>query len=299
MTQLTNSDRCNRYLRWPRYTSEYMFICIEAIALLIVTCGWRISIAAEGRPESHTAPTVAQAKRGADDSGDIDSYVKGKVPCHCAYCTYKFKLVVNNNDSVCRHMEDVYNGKFTRMFDTRGFSVSDQGGFRLWMTYPTSPEYRAIHWRFGGHTIDRGGTKFHFNLPTASFDIDNDGNPEFVVRAPGIGIAPDAQPEEFYVYKDSGPGNPKNYFEDARFLTSGGYYFRPFLLNGVFYLSYYSVNWPDRDIPPKDLCVPPPKQEMIVEKYIGGSKYANASKFGTQKTQLICKFAMLRTCSGQ
>ena len=154
--------------------------------------------------------------------------------------TYQYELEVNNDETVCRHMEKVYNAYFrqpwkqhpmdSKEYEENGFySFPRLPGMDHFADYtapmrharrPSSPEFDAVLWREGRRidliplyipsesrrkSIEKG---YQFNkggdrlapLLIADFDIDNDGKVETVVQDEFNGAAP--EPYRSYLFDE-------------------------------------------------------------------------------------------------
>jgi len=124
-------------------------------------------------------PVVGVAK--ASPIGDFDTYV--------------YKLELNANNKLCRHMERVYNTEFRRPWDYRDRSMRDafprlegvetdelaRSDLR-YSAYPTTPEFEAIEWREGRKEWPNASSGRIRPILVAEFDIDNDGRTDLVVK---------------------------------------------------------------------------------------------------------------------
>lgn len=209
------------------------------------------------------------------------------------FCTYHFTLLMSKDDKVCQHMDGVYNWSFTRMFDYRGFTSKQAMGIES--TYPTSEEFEAVPWQYPKISTDDG--KVFHSLPVAVFDINNDGKKEIVIKA-GLNDGSYDSYEYLLSYQDgefdlnrqtsrtelfqgqNGKGKPLSIDDGAAIL-------RPFILNGVSYLSSY--HYSRRTEPPGRGRVNQPPQTMWVKKYKGGG-----SKEQPLLLENICEFNMIR-----
>jgi hypothetical protein len=125
--------------------------------------------------------------------------------------TYRYKLEMNKDDKVCRHMEKVYKKNFRNPWAYRADVWSDENRAKNVFTrlpgvefnavlaqlmskarFPSSPEFEAIKWREGrfkyqttdtknGGEVVITGTTIN-PLLVADFDIDNDGKLDTVIQ---------------------------------------------------------------------------------------------------------------------
>jgi hypothetical protein len=246
----------------------------------------------------------------SEDAQKMASKWSNKVACHCETCTYRFELVESKNDAVCKQMGDVYNGRFSRMFDDRGFSDKERlkNRTKLLMSYPASPEYEAIEWQYPEIFVYKDKDEKPYALAVAKIDIDNDGTNEIVIREGGTFYGPKSPLETFYIY---GQGE----FDSSKITTSWelaqgqdpehpprivsrGHYLRPFIFNGDTYLSNYSVVFDEVSGEYINTCAPPPQQRMLVSKYIQGTAGRNY-KYKIEESPMVfeevCEFNMIRT----
>ena len=183
---------------------------------------------------------------------------------------------------------------------------------------PTSPEFDAIEWREGRYTMP-GNPPGYELLPmlVANADIDNDGVQEIVIksmfmltyypagRAPGgedtlfvfepdtINLNKTMDFKSFYRGQD---GKPK----PAMIGVSDGYFnriIRPFVFEGVTYLSAYVQGWSPRVADPDSLSpyYHDPKdavEVMWVDRYRGGGDNLGAGQWTPLRIDRLCKFQM-------
>src|SRR3989344_4156161 len=84
------------------------------------------------------ADTATLAKKSTLRTSDIPA----------EYAAYRYELVMSKDDKVCKHMGEVYNNKFKRIFDYRKFSVKEVYAIPPVVSkYPTSEEFEVVPWR--------------------------------------------------------------------------------------------------------------------------------------------------------
>jgi len=134
--------------------------------------------------------------------------------------------------------------------------------------HPTSPEFEAIKWQEGRYRFIEPSGKDHGELPMliAEFDIDNDGKIETVIKARFM--------ETYYIHRGSGGEDalfvfPKGEVDLSKAIASEILYrpnandkrpvmismlpsapfrlVRPFVVEGVTYLSAYRQEWSEAD----------------------------------------------------
>lgn len=216
------------------------------------------------------------------------------------FATYRYELLMSKNDEVCKHMGEVYNNKFARLFDYRKFPKTEQLGSGamppLASKYPSSAEFEAVSWQYPRIFTDDG--KKSFALPVAEFDIDNDGKKEIVIKTQFFDGTPDGN-EMLRIFKQgqldlqravtwkelsTGQGN-----KDRPGILQWGAIMRPFMLNGTSYISVYNFSAPKS--PVRKGAVHQPPQTMEVKKYIRGSLYQEDNPMVFDD---VCRFNMLR-----
>jgi len=200
---------------------------------------------------------------------------------------------------------------------------------------PSSPEFDAVPWRVALH-INKvppyapplavceqyrqekkmgpggGGKDCFYPLLLANFDIDNDGQVETVVKNSFVTNYPPLDHhsrDHYYVFPqgtidpwqfDYGPeyrSQYKKYGSWPRILSIEEFLVRPFIFNGVSYLSSYSRWWKEYDTDfPGDLCnhAAPDRNFMEIYKVRGGSELIPETKYAPAQYQmdLICRFNM-------
>jgi len=181
---------------------------------------------------------------------------------------------------------------------------------------PSSPEFDAIEWREGRYRhTGLAGSPDHGDQPmlVAEFDIDNDGQVETVIKGRFMltyypaesGGTPGGEDTLFVFRKDeidlqrpidsptfySGQPGRKNPSMIA--LSPVGPYriIRPFVLEGVTYLSGYQQDW-DKNFDMRKV-----REHLHVVRYLGGGENLGPGKIGPEKwtpLQLdrICEFRM-------
>lgn len=208
-------------------------------------------------------------------------------------CSYRYELVLNKNDKVCKHMKEIFDCNFARPFDLSGFSDKQKREilFPIYSHYPSSDEFEAIVWRNLNVIRKNGdGATFPWIVPIAEFDIDNDGQPEIVAKYTWFNGAMDSS-DTLIVYKKNEidiehlsewkqlSGLPGKH---PRVVDMGVRLNRPFIFDGMSYLMMYESTgrgafWG--------------KQTMWVRKYIGGGQNNDESPLEMKD---ICKFNMIR-----
>ncbi len=245
---------------------------------------------------------------------------------------YVFKLEVNNNDKVCKHMQDVYNQYFSRPFaaSTDPVDYADGGRFALPLLpgvqrdprlsikarrslQPISPEFDMVRWQEGRYRHiymdqDRGDQE----MLVARFDIDNDGAVETIIKNSFMeGYLPSRNSmlggeDSLFIFRagelDIGvPIQLKTFYEGQdghqRPAQIGGYGYpfpyrsiRPFIYEGVSYLSVYSQSWLEEDA--GDPYLMPDEEYMQVLEYRSGGDNLGKGKWSPLKIDTICQFRM-------
>lgn len=221
--------------------------------------------------------------------------------------TYKYKLVLGSDESICKHMEKVYNkhfrrwdfsGYFNERLDFQNMTKEERFRFKTRFSfYPTSPEFDAVQWQTHEYLTD---TKRLRPILVTDLDINNDGEKEIVIKRQHFNGGPDSF-EELLVYNkgqfdlDAVPsarvlsqGQPGK--EKPRIIGWGNMgIIRPFIFNGQTFLSIYTYYVP----PPPNKAEPGiPPHWMWVKKYRGGGKV-----WPGEETPLllddICRFEMI------
>lgn len=190
----------------------------------------------------------------------------------------------------------------------------------IYSKYPTSPEFEAIKWR-EGRTWLQGGEWLRGHKPeditlypmlVAEFDIDNDGVTETVFKnsfmyefaVEGLDNPYSADDDHLEIYPEGGfvfngipelgeiahgqPNGPAPRFLEARQL-------RPFILNGVTYLSKYEPFWSakklDKFTPRGHLL--PIKEYLYIVKYKGGGQFIKFGKYTKEEMESVCRLRMI------
>jgi len=231
------------------------------------------------------------------------SYVQYAYAGHCSpkikasgeQCNYRYELVLNKNDKVCKHMKEVFDWNFARPFDLRGISEKQQREefFPVYSHYPSSKEFDAIVWRNPMLVREsHDGKAFQWPMPIAEFDIDNDGENEVVIKHSWFSGERDSQ-EAILIFKrdEIDPAQITKWSElvvqpgkRPRVIGNGERIIRPFIFDGSSYLMMYEAEgrgafWG--------------QQTMWVRQYKGGGRV-----YRPEETPLriedICKFNMVR-----
>lgn len=235
----------------------------------------------------------------ATDTPQHNSPASPSIPAE--FATYRYDLIMSKDDKVCKHMDHVYNTKFSRPFDEFRFSPAEREHSMppIFSKYPTSGEFEAVHWQYPKiFTMDG---KTFFSLPVAKLDINNDGQKEIVIKS---AFFSGSYGDELRVFSDDTLRLTKPI--TWRQLSTGqdnkgrpsiihsGAILRPFVLNGITYLSSYSYYQPDYE---QKAPIYSPPEIMTVQKYIKGS----VSRDTPIQLEDICKFNMTRMApsSGQ
>lgn len=287
----------------------------------------------------------------AEIDKDPSNMVLGKLPRE----TYTYKLEVNNDDNVCRHMEKVYNAYFRQPWATHSSgskAYQSEGlysfpkypgveGFSLSMLdtvysrRPSSSEFDAIPWRLAlrinktppnappisvceqyRKENNRGpigtGADCFYPLLIADFDIDNDGRAETVMKDSFVRDFPPYEHhsnDHYYIFPQ-GTVDPWQFAYGAEFINQYQkfgtwprtlsveiFLARPFILNGMSYLSSYRRWWKDYDPNlPGDLrnFASPDREYMEIFKARGNGQLIPESRFSYTQYQmdLVCRFNM-------
>lgn len=241
--------------------------------------------------------------------------------------TYRYELVRSEDNVVCNHMARVYGGTFHRPWHfreffrnthpevfarvyaqpfidrtTRPWSAEVQA---LWsMRYaltPVSAEFDAIKWQLA--TLIGSDTSSDQPIRLAAFDIDNDGNAEIVVQTwfYGSGDGWESHDSFSILNMDTTLDLTRTTFYVRDLLSEsrtrerfGGDIVRPFVLDGVTFLSQYETDI-GRDPSVVRLGTDrrfrhDPQEKMWVKKYVGGQATGDAPN-----EVVVCEFAMQRT----
>ncbi len=186
--------------------------------------------------------------------------------------------------------------------------TSDMGYSRL----PTSPEFEAIKWHDGRY---RFASRPDHDRPmlVAEFDIDNDGQTDIVIKSqfmlgfePSHGSAPGGEDTLFVFEKSAIDLNHSLTYEmfvkgrvDKKkkpAMIPGAYsrrLIRPFLLNGVVYLSTYEQVWEGGEF--RDLGTRFTRLEseyMNVLRYYGGGENLGPGNWSPLQLDHVCRFRM-------
>lgn len=258
--------------------------------------------------------------------------------------TYGYKLEVNNDDTVCRHMQKVYNAFFRQPWATHvsnskayasdgiyafprypgleGFDIST--GIYSHSRRPSSPEFDAVPWREAlrfdttpdapplvlceqyrkERTMGPKGTRCFFALLIADFDIDNDGKIETVVKDNFMTEVPQItlHTRDHYRIFPQGSVDPWQYYSVLRdqyekhdfwprVFSNDPFMARPFILNGVSYLSSYRRWYKDENSVNN---VYPDNEYMEIFKTNGMMQVDRGARYINNEYQmdLVCRFRM-------
>jgi len=207
-------------------------------------------------------------------------------------CSYRYELVLNKNDKVCKHMKQVFDSSFARPFDLYGFSrkQKEEVLFPIESHYPSSDEFEAISWKNLMVIDELHGQKFSSPLPMAQFDIDNDGEADVVFKS--VWFSGEKDSTESLVFFKKGEIDPNKLSEwgeiygqpgnRPRVIGFAARIIRPFILDKVSYLMMYKSTgrgafWGE--------------QTMWVRKYKSGGTIPEPY---TLELEDICKFNMIR-----
>ncbi len=210
-------------------------------------------------------------------------------------CNYRYELVLNKNDKVCKHMKEVFDWSFRRPFDLRGISEKQQREefFPVYSHYPSSKEFDAVVWR---NPIlireSHDGTVFQWPMPIAEFDVDNDGENEVVIKGTWFNGERDSQ-ETILIFKrdEIDPKQITKWSElvgqpgkRPRVIGNGERIIRPFIFDGSSYLMMYEAEgrgafWG--------------QQTMWVRQYKGGGRVYHPEETPLE-IEDVCKFNMVR-----
>lgn len=213
-------------------------------------------------------------------------------------CSYRYVLVLNKNDKVCKHMKEVFDYKFARPFDLRGFSDKQQSDtlFPIYSRYPSSDEFEAVDWRTRMVTrkTDDGAT-YQWPVLFAEFDIDNDGGTEIVIKDDWFTGERDSR--ESLLFFKKGEIDPNKLSEwneiygqpgkSPRGIGTAARIIRPFVIDSMSYLMMYESSGRNNS----GFGAFWGKQTMWVRKYKGGGQNNDKSPLVVED---ICKFNMIR-----
>lgn len=210
-------------------------------------------------------------------------------------CSYRYELVLNKNDKVCKHMKQVFDEKFARPFDLYGFSEKQtrETLFPIYSHYPSSDEFEMVVWRNLNVVREKtDGTTFPWIVPIAEFDIDNDGEAEVVIKDDWFNGERDSQ-ETILIFKrdEIDPKQLTKWSElvgqpgkRPRAIGNGERIIRTFIFDGMSYLMMYEAAgrgafWG--------------RQTMWVRQYKGGGRVYHPEETPLE-IEDICKFNMIR-----
>lgn len=221
--------------------------------------------------------------------------------------TYRYKLTVSKDDKVCKHMEQVYNTRFTRPHDHRDVTgiaalrlqlpPPEKDDLRLYRLkgsfHPTSPEFEMVKWGYRTYESTDAGPK---PMIVTEIDIDNDGKKETVVKsqfhdgsANGFEnlrvfrlneIDLEAKLTSRYLALGRDGVHPPRYIGDPALL-------RPFIYQNATYLHIYNYFHPEPGI--KGGTYDPP-ETLSIRKYRSGGNYL--PDFTPAAMEDICQFEM-------
>lgn len=223
--------------------------------------------------------------------------------------TYRYALVQGVEDPVCRQLGKLYNDTFRQPWNFRdvfgGRLPQTDGHYYphmperwtqdqlfLWdmrySIYPTSPEFESIQWT---QATKSGRNRSPVRI--AEFDIDNDGTVEHVVQDSFYGSGDSRNATDgFGVYattlassRAAMQGIAFRMLERPR-ETFAGDIIRPFVLDGLTYLSEYEAAFGSESWP---LFRHDPPEKMWVKRYLGGQPMGQAMNATT-----VCEFDMHR-----
>ncbi|MGH8654680.1 MAG: hypothetical protein ACREYE_22065 [Gammaproteobacteria bacterium] len=174
---------------------------------------------------------------------------------------------------------------------------------------PTSPEFDAIEWREGRFLLqdDRPQDITTQPMLMAEFDIDNDGNIDTVIKKSFMfdyttwggwdgrdGGADDMviYPKGEYDFTGEVTLHTLNHGQPGRAKPRivEGLSLRPFILEGVTYLSEYRQVWPTQGARHQQY---PTEENMYVLKYRGGGQNLGGGKYTDVDMESICRFRMI------
>jgi hypothetical protein len=193
--------------------------------------------------------------------------------------------------------------------------VSHDNRMTLDMSYsrlPSSPVFEAIEWKEGRYRFESGGGPDLGDLPmlVAEFDINNDGVVDTVIKHkfmlsyfPG-GRAPGGE-DALFVFE-------RGAIVLTQRVTSGMFYklqddrkkpamipgsyssrlIRPFLLEGVVYLSAYEQVWEGGEFRDFGRVTKLEGEYMNVLQYRGGGENFGPGKWSELETDLVCRIRM-------
>lgn len=242
--------------------------------------------------------------------------------------TYRYKLEENNNDKVCLHMAGVYNKFFKKPFamtiDENEYEKGEgnlpallPGAKRDWGSFinmrfsfqPTSPEFDAIKWKVGKlirPTHEGERVVLNFPFIAADMDLNNNGQIETFIKFGFmrcyISYHSCSPTDSWSVFRKGDIdllNGPINW--DVPIQGQNGHrplavmledydcrVIRPFIYDGVTYLSCYYQNW-GKNRP--DIHHSTPDREYTdVLKYQGVEKLSAGSTL--LKAETVCRFRM-------
>ncbi|GBL46329.1 hypothetical protein SFMTTN_2142 [Sulfuriferula multivorans] len=244
--------------------------------------------------------------------------------------TYRYKLEENNNDKVCTHMEDVFSKYFKKPFSTisdEDVYVKDGGVLppllpgakddlhsfvtMLHSFQPTSPEFDAIKWKVGKLITRTAGELDTQNTPfiAADMGLNNDGQIETFIKFGFMtcynfysgGCRPTDSWSVFHKGDIDLLNGPINW--DMPIQGQNGHrplavmledydcrVIRPFIYDGVTYLSCYSQNWGKNG--PDINRSTPDREYTEVLKYQGVEKLPFPDGRTLLKAKTVCRFRM-------
>jgi hypothetical protein len=247
---------------------------------------------------------------------------------------YRYVLEKSANDKVCRHIQKVYNMRFSYPFKrppltTLGadpeygpnghyaFSkfpgVTHDNRMTLTMSLsrlPSSPEFEAIQWREGRYRLTGlGGRQDHGDQPmlVAEFDIDNDGAVDTVIKDRFMreydGSLSRGGEDALFVFEKGAIDFTQSVMSDmfyshqagrkAPVLILGPYWsrlIRPFLFEGVTYLSTYEQVWGGGES--RSFGTKLEGEYVNVLQYRGGGEKLASSGWSELQVDLVCRVRM-------
>lgn len=242
---------------------------------------------------------------------------------------YRYKLEMSQDDQVCLHMQNVYNKYFREPWNFQTFpNIRHEDYFQrlpgidynekmtMEMSYsrfPSSIEFDRIKWREGRYYYnDNKCDTCQYPFLVSELDIDNNGSKEIVFKLNFMwGFTTRDGGNENDKGSDSLRILPKDDFVingiiDLRKSDYGlsnsssvsfleGRQLRPFILDGVTYLSKYESIWPSDEVEglPTGEYPLPTQEYLHIHKYRGGGQFVRPGKYTETNLQPICRLRML------
>jgi hypothetical protein len=232
--------------------------------------------------------------------------------------SYRYLLEDGKQARVCRHMQHVYNEKFRQPWSFQeprtttppfprlpGVEYDERKALDLLSSaFPTSAEFDAVQWK-EGRIIRDANRNITTPMLVAEADIDNDGRQDLLVKisfmlsySPAHRSVPGGNDRLFVLDKNQLAldqsatlmsfyghiGHPRPALIDDKALDLGARAIRPFVYNGITYLSVYEQLADSKD---------KMNETMWVLRYFGGGGNLGGGNWEPARTDRICRFRMI------